>query len=105
MSPNSLKHFHKLYDQRKHKSPRMDRSPIDIEYDRTKNDCKFKPEFFTKESKRAVSPRYMNKPEVQAKFLEAPGPHQTKMISNYTSSKVKRPEGKNGKERQNLSKT
>ena len=64
MSPNSLKHFHKLYDQRKYKSPRIDRSPIDIEYDRTKNDCKFKPEFFTKESKRAVSPRYMNKPEV-----------------------------------------
>lgn len=52
-----------MYDQRKHKGPRKDRSPIDIEYETTKQECKFKPEFYTKESKRAVSPRYLNKKE------------------------------------------
>lgn len=36
-----------LYDKRKYKEPRKDRSPVEIEYEKNKEQCSFKPTIFT----------------------------------------------------------
>ena len=35
-----------LYDKRKFKEPRKDKSPLEIEYEKQKPDCTFKPKLF-----------------------------------------------------------
>eukprot|EP00347_Sterkiella_histriomuscorum_P013184 403365686 len=40
-----VKVFTTLYEQRKHKQPRKDRSPIEIEYEKNSRDCTFSPNF------------------------------------------------------------
>src|SRR4051794_22283565 len=93
-----------MYDKRKYKEPRKDRSPLDIDYEKGQVECSFKPQFYTKNysSKKAVSPRYNQKKEKSmfssaSSKMEAPGPHKTKLIQNYTTSKMRRLEGKYSK--------
>lgn len=82
-----------LYEKRKNKEPRKDRSPLEIEYEKNIGECTFKPNFISQGyySKKAgvVSPRIDNRRGDKA---EAPGPNKPKLGSNYTTSKVKRPE-------------
>ena len=39
-----------LYNKRKYKEPRKDRSPLEIEYEKSKPECTFKPKLYYDEN-------------------------------------------------------
>ena len=87
-----------LYDKRKYKEPRKDRSPLEIDFEKNIGECTFKPQSMTQgyfaKKQGVVSPRIDNRRYVSDlnNTTSAGGPNKPKIGSNYTNSKTKRPE-------------
>ena len=74
--------FGALYEKRP--GPRQARSPLDIEFEKQRSECSFKPAFMNPKKLQASSPRINS--GLRPELTLAPGPHK-KSAQNYAPSK------------------